>query len=189
MPKTNDSPPRARSSKPRRVERAHQHRRRRSSFSSSIGAGFAVTRRAAEPGRHHSSASSSASSSRSRRKVAQAVGARRRAAPRQVRRTARTRAVLDHSVHRHRVVVDRPARDHHELQRRGDAHVRHGAGERRRRALLDGLRSGEGRARGAGLRARRELGGADRAARHHRPHVAQRACCAAASRSRPTCRS
>ena len=60
------------------------------------------------------------------------------------------------------------------LRRRADAHLRHGAGERRRRALLDGLRPGEGGPRGAGLQGGRELGGADGAARHHRPHAADR---------------
>jgi hypothetical protein len=38
------------------------------------------------------------------------------------------------------------------------------------RALLNGSRRGEGGARGAGVRAGGELGGADGAARHHRPH-------------------
>ena len=74
-----------------------------------------------------------------------------------------------------RVVVDRSADDHDQLRRRADAHLRHRAGQRRRGAVLDGARRAEGRARGAGLRAGRELGGADRAARHHRPHDADRA--------------
>ena len=73
-----------------------------------------------------------------------------------------------------RLVVDRPADDHDELRRRADADVRHRAGQRRRGAVLDGARRREGGARGAGLRAGGELGGADRAARHHRPHRAHR---------------
>ena len=55
----------------------------------------------------------------------------------------------------------------------------------------------EGRARGAGLPAGGELGGADRAARHHRPHVARRSAAraradrdraAGADRQRAACR-
>ena len=49
------------------------------------------------------------------------------------------------------------------LCRRADADLRHGAGQRRRRALLDRLRRREGRARSAGLPPGRQLGGADRA--------------------------
>ena len=64
--------------------------------------------------------------------------------------------------------------DHDQLRRRADADVRHRAGQRRRRALLDGARRPACRARSAGLRAGRELGGTDRAARHHRPHDADR---------------
>lgn len=40
--------------------------------------------------------------------------------------------------------------------------------------LLDRLRPGEGRPGSAGLFRRRELGGPDRAARHHRANVADR---------------
>ena len=97
--------------------------------------------------------------------------------------------LLDHAVRRHGHAVDRSARDHHELRRRRDADVRHRAGERRRRPLLDGLRPGEGGARSAGLPAGGELGGADGAARHHRPHVARPICCADASGSKRSCRS
>ena len=61
-----------------------------------------------------------------------------------------------------------------ELRRRTDADRRHGAGQRRRGAVLDGARRREGRARSAGLRAGGQLGGADGAARHHRPHDADR---------------
>jgi hypothetical protein len=49
-----------------------------------------------------------------------------------------------------------------------------GAGQRGRRALLDGARRAEGGARSAGLHAGDQLGGANRAARHHRPHDAHR---------------
>ena len=104
----------------------------------------------------------------------QAVGAGGRPAAGPVHGPARAGAVLDHPVHRPGLVVDRPADHHHQLRRRGDAHLRHGAGERRRRPLLDGLRPREGRARGPGLQARGELGGADGAPRHHRPHAADR---------------
>ena len=104
----------------------------------------------------------------------EAVGARGRAAARPLRRAARAGAVLDHPVRRHGLGLDRPAHHHDQLRRRADAHLRHRAGERRRRAVLDGLRPGEGGARGAGLPAGGELGGADGAARHHRPDVADR---------------
>ena len=66
-------------------------------------------------------------------------------------------------------IVDRSADDHDQLRRGADADVGHRAGERRRGAVLDGPRRAEGGARGAGLRAGGELGGTDRAARHHRP--------------------
>ena len=85
--------------------------------------------------------------------------------------------------------LDRSADDHDQLRRRADADGRHGAGQRRRGAVLDGARRREGRARSAGLRAGGELGGADRAARHHRPHDARPICCAGASRSRTSCSS
>ena len=77
-------------------------------------------------------------------------------------------------VRRSRVVLDRPAHHHHQLRRRADADLGHRAGQRRRGAVLDGARRREGRARSAGLRAGDQLGGADRAARHHRPHHADR---------------
>ena len=48
--------------------------------------------------------------------------------------------VLGRAVRRQRVVLDRPADDHHELRRRADADRGHRAGERRRGALLDGAR-------------------------------------------------
>ena len=105
-----------------------------------------------------------------------AVGARRRAAPRPVHRAARPRPVLDRSPSSTRMTrLGRSARHHHRLRRRGDADLGHRAGERRRGAVLDGARPRAGRARGAELPAGGELGGADRAARHHRPHVARRA--------------
>ena len=69
-----------------------------------------------------------------------AVGARRRAAARPLRRPARPRPLLDRAVRRSRVVVDRPADHHHELRRRADADLRHRAGQRRRGAVLDGAR-------------------------------------------------
>ncbi len=102
-------------------------------------------------------------------RIAQAVGARDRPAPRPVHGPAGAGPVLGRAVRRHRVVVDRPADDHDELRRRADADVGHRAGERGRGALLDGARRAAGRARSAGLRAGGELGGADGAARHHRP--------------------
>ena len=88
-----------------------------------------------------------------------------------------------------RHLVDRSADDHHQLRRRADADLRHRAGQRRRGAVLDGARRAEGGARSAGLRAGGELGGADGAARHHRPHRRSPICCAAASGSKPSCRS
>ena len=103
-----------------------------------------------------------------------AVGARHRLAPRPVHRLARAWLVLDRAVRRSRLLVDRSAHHHHELRRRADADFRHRAGQCRRRVVLDGARRAEGRARSAGLRAGGELGGADRAARHHRPHHAHR---------------
>ena len=103
-----------------------------------------------------------------------AVGARGRAAARPLRRAARAGTLLDRAVRRSRDVVDRSAHDHHQLRRRADADVRHRAGQRRRRALLDGPRRAEGRARSAGLLAGGQLGGADGAARHHRAHDARR---------------
>ena len=104
-----------------------------------------------------------------------AVGAGGRAAAGQVHGPARAGAVLDHPRHRPGLVLDRSANHHHQLRRRADAHLGHRAGERGRRAVLDGLRPREGGARGPGLQARGELGGADRAPRHHRPHAADRA--------------
>ena len=70
--------------------------------------------------------------------------------------------------------LDRSADHHHQLRRRADAHRRYRPGQRRRGAVLDGPRRREGGARSAGLRAGGELGGADGAARHHRPHHADR---------------
>ena len=116
----------------------------------------------------------------------EAVGARRRSAPRPIHRTARPWNLLGSPVLRQGHVVDRPARHHDELRGRGDADVRHGSGERRRRAVLDGARFREGRARSAGLRAGRELGGADRVCATSSAARRSPICCAAASRSRPS---
>ena len=85
--------------------------------------------------------------------------------------------------------VDRSAGHHDQLRRGGDADVRHGAGQRGRGALLAGLRPGEGRARGAGLSAGGQLGGADGAARHHRPDLAHRSAARARADRRASCRS
>ena len=103
-----------------------------------------------------------------------AMGAGRRPPLRPLRRPARPGPVLDPALRRSRVDVDRSAHHHHQLRRRADADVGHRAGQRRRGPVLDGPRRREGRARGPGLRAGGELGGADRAARHHRPHHADR---------------
>ena len=73
-----------------------------------------------------------------------------------------------------------------ELRRRTDADQRHRAGERGRGAVLDGARRRKGRAGGPGLRPGGELGGADGAARHHRPHHAHRTAAGTrADRGRP----
>ena len=106
-----------------------------------------------------------------------------------IRRAARAGAVLDHPRHRPGHVVDRSADHHHQLRRRADAHLGHRAGERRRRAVLDGLRPREGGAGGPGLQAGGELGGPDGPPRHHRPHAADGRSSAAASRSRRSFRS
>ena len=88
-----------------------------------------------------------------------------------------------------RARLHRSARDHDGLRGGADAHRGHRAGQRRRGPLLDGARPGEGRARSAELLSSGELGRADRAARHHRPHVARRPAARAASASRRSSRS
>ena len=82
---------------------------------------------------------------------------------------ARSRAVLDRAVHRPRLIGDRSAHHRVRFRCRADPHRRHGAGQRRCGVVLDGARRREGRARSAGLRARGRMGGANGAARHHRP--------------------
>ena len=53
---------------------------------------------------------------------------------------ARPGPVLDPAVRRYRDPLDRSAGDHHQLRRRADADLRHRAGQRRRGAVLAGLR-------------------------------------------------
>ena len=118
-----------------------------------------------------------------------AMGARDRAALRPLRRVAGAGVVLDRAVHRSRLVGDRSADDRLRFRRRADTDCRHGAGQCRRRAVLDGARRREGGAGGAGLRARGRVGRANGAARHHRPHHAGGAAARAASRCRSNCRS
>ena len=118
-----------------------------------------------------------------------AVGARDRAALWPLRRPARTGAVLDRAVHRPRVVGDRSAHHRHRFCRGADAHRRHGAGQRRCGAVLDGPRCRKGRARGPGLRPRGGVGVADGAARHHRPHDAGGALERTRAGRRTSCRS
>ena len=104
-----------------------------------------------------------------------AVGARRRAPARSLRRTARSRALLDRAVRRHG------------RRRRSTSASSPPAFAAEQTLTSDTVPVNvdavlfwmvhdrrEGGARSAGLRRRRQLGGADGAPRHHRPHVAGR---------------
>src|SRR5450759_3668315 len=92
----------------------------------------------------------------------EAVGAGRRAPPRQGYRPAWPGAFLDYALRRDNLDLHRPARDNDELRRLRDAHGGYRTGERGRRPLLDGPRFREGSARSSGLHPGGQLGGPDR---------------------------
>ena len=81
---------------------------------------------------------------------------------------ARLGPVPDRAGGRQGLELRRPAHPGHRLQRRDDADPRHGARQRRRDRLLDGVGRGEVGARGRGLRRRGDAVGPDGPARRDR---------------------
>ncbi len=103
-----------------------------------------------------------------------AVGARGHPALRPLPRPEGLGALPDHSRGRQGVELRRPAHPGHRLQRRDDPHPRHGARQRRRDRVLDGVGRREVDPGGRGLRRRGDAVGPDRPARRDRQARARR---------------